>query len=94
MKIKDLTGLTKTQMLESDAGTTTTSAAIPSLPNPGVALGKKNIGNKSYTGSPGKSGTKAPKLPKIVQKKNKDGTAKNALDMNQNVFGSGVLKRR
>lgn len=81
--------------LEESATPGATSAAnIGTVVSPQVAIGKKNIGKKSYTGSPGKSGTKAPALPKIVQPKNSDGTAKNALDMKgANLFGGGTVKR-
>jgi hypothetical protein len=54
------------------------------------------VGN-SYTGSPGKSGKKAPKTAKVVQPKKKDGTAVNALDMKSNLMGGsnpqGFIKR-
>ena len=46
----------------------TSAGNIASLANPHVAAGPDRF-KKSYTGSPGKSGTKAPKLPKIVQPK-------------------------
>ena len=36
---------------------------------------------------------KAPKQPKVVQKKNPDGTAKNGLDYD-NLFGGKAIKRR
>ena len=55
----------------------TSSGNIASVVSPHVAIGKDR-GNKSYIGSPGRSGTKAPKLPKVVQPKNPDGTAKGA----------------
>jgi len=72
----------------------TSAANIGTVVSPHIAIGKKNIGKKSYTGSPGKSGTKAPKLPKIVQPKNKDGTAKNALDIKgTSLFGGPAVKR-
>lgn len=71
----------------------TSAANIGTVVSPHLAIGKKR-GNKSYTGSPGKSGTKAPKPPKIVQKKNKNGTAKNALDMKGNIFGGGSAIKR
>jgi len=72
----------------------TMSANIGTVVSPHIAIGKKNIGKKSYIGSPGKSGTKAPKLPKIVQPKNKDGTAKNALDIKgTSLFGGPAVKR-
>jgi hypothetical protein len=75
-----------------DAGGTT-SSAITSVPNPHIAIGKKR-GNKSYTGTPGHSGKHAPKPPKIVQPKNKDGTAKNGADLKgTSLFGGPALKR-
>ena len=43
---------------------------------------------KSYTGSPGKSGTKSPKHKKAKKQKPTD----NALDMNVSIFGA-PLKR-
>lgn len=78
--------------LSEDATPGATSAAsISSVPNPHIAIGKPN---KSYTGSPGKSGTKAPKTPKVMQAKNSDGTAKNALDLKgTSIFGGKTLKR-
>ena len=42
----------------------TSAGNIASLANPHVAAGPDRF-KKSYTGSPGKSGTKAPKLPKL-----------------------------
>lgn len=57
--------------------------------NPVANLQKRD---KQYTGSPGKSGTKPPKTPKIVQAKNADGTAKNGLD-SDNIFGGKPIKR-
>jgi len=72
----------------------TSAANIGTVVSPHIAIGKKNIGKKSYTGSPGKSGTKAPKLPKIVQPKNKNGTAKNGLDIKgTSLFGGPAVKR-
>jgi hypothetical protein len=74
----------------------TSAASIGTVVSPHLAIGKKR-GKKSYIGDPwgGKSGTKAPKPPKIKQKKNKDGTAKNALDMKgTSIFGGTTIKRR
>jgi hypothetical protein len=71
----------------------TSAANIGTVVSPHLAIGKKR-GKKSYTGSPGKSGTKAPKPPKITQPKNKNGTAKNALDMKGNIFGGGKAIKR
>jgi len=85
MKIRDI--------LESATAGATTSADMGSVVSPHIAIGKDR-GSKSYTGTPGKSGTKSPKVPKIKQPKNADGTAKNALDMKASLFGGGsVLKR-
>jgi len=55
----------------------TSAGNIASVVSPHIAIGKDRF-SKSYTGSPGRSGTKAPKLPKIVQPKNPNGTAKGA----------------
>jgi hypothetical protein len=85
MRLRELLGETAT------AGATT-SGNIATVVSPHIAIGKDK-GKKSYTGSPGKSGTKAPAVPKAVQAKNPDGTAKNALDINTNIFGGGAVKR-
>ena len=55
----------------------TSAGNIASVTSPHIAIGKDRF-KKSYTGSPGVSGTKAPRLPKITQPKNPDGTAKGA----------------
>ena len=74
----------------------TSSGNIATVVSPHVAIGKDR-GNKSYTGTPGKSGTKAPRLPKIVQPKNPDGTAKGAqtgkLSPDVSLFGGPLVKR-
>ena len=73
----------------------TSAGNIASVNNPHIAIGKDR-GNKRYTGSPGRSGTKAPRLPKIIQPKNPDGTAKGAqtgkLD-GVSLFGGPAIKR-
>jgi hypothetical protein len=85
MKIKEI--------FESASEGATSSANIGSIPNPNISPGKAR-GKKSYTGSPGKSGTKAPPQPKIVQPKTKAGTAINALDVKgTSLFGGSTLKR-
>jgi hypothetical protein len=71
----------------------TSAASIGTVDAPQLSPGKAR-GKKSYTGSPGKSGTKAPPQPKVVQPKNSDGTAVNGLDMKgANLFGGGTVKR-
>ena len=74
----------------------TSSGNIATVVSPHVAIGKDR-GNKSYTGTPGHSGTKAPRLPKIVQPKNPDGSAKGAqtgkLGKDVSLFGGPLVKR-
>lgn len=72
---------------ESATAGATSSANIASVPNPHLTVGQTN---KAYTGSPGKSGTKAPKQPKM--KMQAPGT--NALDSNKNIFGTGKVVKR
>ena len=71
----------------------TSAGNIATLNNPHVAAGDDRF-KKSYTGTPGKSGTKAPKLPKIVQPKNPDGSAKGAHNLKGvSLFGGPLVKR-
>ena len=74
----------------------TSSGNIATVVSPHVAIGKDR-GNKSYTGTQGHSGTKAPRLPKIVQPKNPDGTAKGAqtgrLSKDVSLFGGPLVRR-
>jgi hypothetical protein len=86
MKISDI-------ILETATTGSTSSANVGTVVSPHVAIGRDR-GSKSYTGSPGKSGTKAPNLPKIRQPKKRDGTAVNALDMKTSLFGEGNFVKR
>jgi hypothetical protein len=73
----------------------TSAGNMATVVSPHVAIGKDR-GKKSYIGSPGRSGTKAPKLPKIVQPKNPDGSAKGAQTgklNGVNLFGGPAIKR-
>ena len=71
----------------------TSAGNIASVVSPHIAIGKDRF-KKSYTGSPGKSGTKAPRLPKITQPKNPDGTAKGAHRLKGvSLFGGPAVKR-
>jgi hypothetical protein len=85
MKIRDI--------ISEVASVGATSAAnIATVASPHIAVGPDRF-KKSYTGTPGKSGTKAPRLPKVVQPKKKDGTAKGAHALpGVSIFG-GPLKR-
>jgi len=81
-------------MEESATAGATSSANIATVANPHLSPGQAR-GKKSYTGSPwgGKSGTKAPPQPSVKQPKKSDGTAKNALDMKNNIFGENPIRR-
>lgn len=81
------------QLEESATAGATSAGAIGTVVSPHLAIGKSR-NSKSYSGSPGKSGTRSPKPPKIVQKKNNNGTAVNALDMKGNIFGGGKAIKR
>ena len=85
MRIKEVIG-------EAASPGATSSGNIATVVSPHIAIGQDRF-KKSYTGSPGKSGTKAPRLPKVVQPKKKDGTAKGAHALpGVSIFG-GPLKR-
>lgn len=82
------------ELLETATAGATSSGNIATVVSPHLSPGKAR-GKKSYTGSPTTgSGTKAPPQPKVVQPKTKAGTAKNALDMKGNIFGSGSAIKR
>jgi hypothetical protein len=81
MKIKEL--------LETATAGATSAGNIATVVSPHLSPGKAR-GQKSYTGSPGKSGTKAPPQPKPKKQKPTD----NALDMKTNIFGEGNFIRR
>ena len=71
----------------------TSAGNIATVTSPHVAIGKDRF-SKAYSGSPGKSGTRAPRLPKIVQPKNPDGTAKGAHNLpGVNLMGGPLVKR-
>ena len=71
----------------------TSAGNIASVVSPHIAIGNDRF-KKSYTGTPGRSGTKAPSLPKIVQPKNPDGTAKGAHRLpGVNLMGGPLVKR-
>lgn len=77
-----------TSMKESATAGATMSGNIASIPNPHLSPGKAR-GKKSFTGSPGKSGTKAPPQPKP-----KDNTGVNGLDVKSvSIFGGPAARR-
>ena len=90
MKINEI--IMQKRLGEQATAGATSAGNIATLANPHVAAGPDRF-KKSYTGSPGKSGTKAPKLPKVVQKKKPSGVAYGAHELpNTSLFG-GPLKR-
>ena len=71
----------------------TAAGNIATVVSPHIAIGRDRF-KKSFTGSPGVSGTRAPKLPKIVQPKNANGTAKGAHALKgMSLFGGPGIKR-
>ena len=72
----------------------TSAGNIASVTSPHVAIGPDRF-KKSYSGSPGKSGTKAPRVPQTYTPKNPNGTAKGAHELKgTNLFGGpGVVRR-
>ena len=71
----------------------TSAGSIATVVSPHIAIGRDRF-SKSYTGSPGRSGTRAPRLPKITQPKNSNGTAKGAHALKGvSLFGGPAVKR-
>ena len=80
-------------MREQATAGATSAGNIATVVSPHIAIGRDRF-KKSFTGSPGRSGTKAPKLPKIVQPKNPNGTAKGAhATPGVSLFGGPLVKR-
>ena len=91
MKINEI--MTHKKIGEAATAGATSAGNIATVVSPHIAIGKDRF-KKSFTGSPGVSGTKAPKLPKIVQPKNPNGTAKGAHNLKGTcIFGGPLVKR-
>ena len=71
----------------------TSAGNIATVTSPHIAIGPDRF-KKSFTGSPGVSGTKAPKLPKITQPKNANGTAKGAHQLKGTILFCGPIAKR
>ncbi len=78
---------------QSTAGATA-AGNIATVVSPHIAIGSDRF-KKSYHGSPGQSGTKAPRIPKAYTPKNADGTARGAHELSgTSLFGGpGVVRR-
>ena len=86
MKINEV--ISRRVQEQATAGATS-AGNIATVTSPHIAIGKDRF-SKSYHGSPGKSGTKAPRVPKIKKQKPKD----NALNMKDvSIFGGPLLRR-
>lgn len=76
-------------MFEAASVGATSSGSIASVVNPHISPGKSKK-SSSYTGSPGKSGSKSPPQPVPKMQKPTD----NALNMkNVSIFGGPAIKR-
>ena len=76
------------EILSETASAGSTSAGnIATVASPHIAIGNSST-RKKY----GKGGN--PNPPMVKQPKNKDGTAKNAIDMKTNIFGEGAAIKR
>lgn len=77
------------ELFEDATAGATSAGNIASVANPHISPGPAR-GKKSYTGTPGRSGSKAPAQPKPKMQKPGD----NALDSNTNIFGAGAAIKR
>ena len=88
-----ITEIINRKIKEQATAGATSAGNIATVTSPHIAIGKDRF-SKAYSGSPGKSGTRAPRLPKIVQPKNPDGTAKGAHNLpGVSLFGGPGIKR-
>lgn len=72
----------------------TAAGNIASVISPHIAIGPDRF-KKSYHGSPGKSGTQAPRIPKAYTPKKADGTARGAHELTgTSLFGGPGVARR
>jgi hypothetical protein len=87
MKINEI--LVKEQ---ATAGSTS-AGNIAAVVFPQVAIGADRF-KKSYTGTPGQSGKRAPRLPQAYTPKHANGTAKGAHELTgTSLFGGPLVKR-
>ena len=71
----------------------TSSGNIATVVSPHIAIGPDRF-KKSYTGTAGQSGKRAPRVPKAAQKYNANGTAKGAHELKgTSLFGGSLVKR-
>lgn len=81
-------------VIKEQSTTGSTSAGnIAAVVSPHVAIGPDRF-NKSYTGTPGHSGKRAPRVPTAYTPKKADGTAKGAHELTSTSLFGGPLVRR
>ena len=78
---------------ETASAGATSSGNIAAVVSPHVAIGPDRF-KTSYTGTPGRSGTRAPRVPKAYMPKNANGTAKGAHELTGTSLFGGPLVRR
>jgi hypothetical protein len=71
----------------------TSAGNIATVVSPHVAIGADRF-KKSYTGMPGRSGTRAPRVPQAYTPKNANGTARGAHELTGTSLFGGPLVRR
>jgi hypothetical protein len=81
-------------LIKEQATAGSTSAGnIAAVVSPQVAIGADRF-KKSYTGSPGQSGKRAPRVPQAYTPKNANGTALGAHELaGTSLFGGPLMKR-
>ena len=81
-------------LIKEQATAGSTSAGnIAAVVSPHVAIGADRF-KKSYTGTPGHSGKRAPRVPTTYTPKKADGTAKGAHELTgTSLFGGSLVKR-
>ena len=78
---------------ETASAGATSSGNIAAVVSPHIAIGPDRF-KTSYTGTPGKSGKRAPRVPKAYMPKNANGTAKGAHELKgTSLFGGPLVKR-
>jgi hypothetical protein len=71
----------------------TSAGNIAAVVSPHIAMGPDRF-KKSYTGTPGQSGTRSPRIPKAYTPKNADGTTKGAHELiGTSLFGGPLVRR-
>ena len=78
---------------ETASAGATSAGSIATIASPHIAIGPDRF-KKSYTGTPGQSGTRAPRVPTAYTPKNANGTAKGAHELTSTSLFGGPLVRR